>query len=302
MQWQNPLVKKGVIRQEGSEITPFVFRDKFYLLENFKRAENSPGTPLMEMFHEDGFRVRDVEKNAVISVPLMNHYFATAFVWEDRVYAFCGDYGWDQPWWHIKKYKMLYSDDLITWSKPEVIIEANPTENLFNNGVCWDNNRFIMLIETDDPRWPKFTFKFYESKDLKNWTLIPNALYGTDKYVGGPAIYYCGDYYYVLYVDHVGANAKGVNCYNTKITRSKDLITWEDASAERVFMDYCPDHEINPTHYPGIMEANASDVELCEWQGRTLAYFNGGDQMNCGDVQIAEFNGTIPELLSSFFA
>lgn len=301
MQWHNPLIKKGVIKETGCEVTPFVFRDRLYLVENFKRAEDFPGMPLNEMFHEDGFRIRDVEKDLVVSVPLLNHYFATAFVWDDKVYAFCGDYGWDRPWWHIQKYKMLCSEDLITWSRPEEVIQADPDENLFNNSVCWDGNRFVMLIETDDPRWPKFTFKFYESTDLRSWSLVSNALYGTDKYVGGPAMYFCGSHYYVLYLNHEGVNENGVNCYRTRVTRSKDLITWQDAPADRVFLDYDPAHEVNPEHYPGVMEANASDVELCQWQGKTLVYFNGGDQMNCGDVQLAECDGTIGELLPRFF-
>ncbi|MBN1437755.1 MAG: hypothetical protein JW936_11840 [Sedimentisphaerales bacterium] len=302
MGWTNPLVKKGVVKQTCAEVTPFVFRDRFYLLENFKRAEDFPGTPLdCDMFHEDGFRIRDVEKNIVISVPLMNHYFATAFVWEDRVYSFCGDLGWDQPWWHIKKYKILSSDDLITWSKPEVIIEANPDENLFNNGVIHDGDRFIMLIETDDPRWTKFTFKFYQSKDLRNWSLIDGALYGTEKYVGGPALYCFDGYYYVLYLNFEGFDEKGAPCYRTRIARSKDLFTWQEAPEDRVFLDFDPNHQVNPQHYPGVMETNASDVELCQWKGKTLAYFSGGNQQIGGDLQLAEYDGGMKDLLESFF-
>ena len=40
------------------------------------------------MFHEDGFKIRDIAKDIIISVPLMNHYFSTAFVWENKVYNF----------------------------------------------------------------------------------------------------------------------------------------------------------------------------------------------------------------------
>ncbi len=301
MSWENPLAKKGVIRKPGCEVTPFVFKDRLYLLENFKRAEDFPGTALNEMFHEDGFRIRDVEKDLVLSVPLMNHYFATAFVWNKKVYAFCGDYGWDQYWWHIKKYKMLCSDDLITWSKPEIIIEANPDENLFNNSIVRDDKRFVMLMETDDPRWPKFTFKFYESQDLRNWSIIPNALYGTDRYVGGPALYFFEGYYYALYLNHEGKDARGIDCYRTRITRSMDLIEWQNAPKSRPFLDYDPGHKVDTENYPDVLEVNASDVELCEWKGKTLAYFSGGDQVNCGDLQLAEYDGTVKKLVASFF-
>lgn len=300
MSWTNPLIKKGVIKQIGAEVTPFVFKDRFYLLENFTRAQDFPGCDPHFKFHEDGFRIRDVAKDTVISVPLLNHYYAAAFVWSDRVYAFCVDYGWSDRR-ELKTYKMLFSDDLITWSKPEVIIQANPDEQLCNNGVTHDGRRFVILIETSDPRWPIYTFKFYESRDLLKWSQIPDAYYGVDKYVGGPALYFVGGYYYVTYVNSEGPNKNGNHCYCTRIARSKDLLTWEDAPKDRKFVDYNPNYQTNPENYPGVFEINASDVELCEWKGKTIAYFVGGNQLGCADMQWAEFEGKLQNLFEAFF-
>lgn len=98
----------------GSEVTPFIFKDDLYLVENFKKREECPGMPATYKFHEDGFRIRNTAENRIISVPLLNHYFAIAYVWNDRVYIFAGDYEFDRPWWNIRRVNMISSDDLIT--------------------------------------------------------------------------------------------------------------------------------------------------------------------------------------------
>jgi alpha-L-fucosidase len=294
--WTNPLAKKGVVPETYSESTPFVFRDRLYRLENFRKQQETPEKPVEYRFHEDGFRIRDVELNRVISVPLLNHYFGTAFVWEDRVYAFAGYLGEDDNWWHIRRIVMISSNDLITWSAPKVAIESERGERIFNNGVCHDGDRFVMLYETDDERWPSFTFKYCQSQDLVNWERIPDAFYGVDKYVGGPALYHEGGWYYTLYVEALPDRR-----YETRVTRSKDLLSWEDAPEDRPFLAYDYEHRPDPIRCPDIREISASDAELCEYRGKTLVYFNGGDQLGVGDLQLAEYEGLPRNLLEAFF-
>jgi len=295
--WVHPIDNRQVIsRQYGGEPTPFVFKGRLYRLENFMRSKDFPKEIPQYRFHEDGFQIRDVETDRIISIPLLNHYFATAFVWDDQVHVFCGDYGDNQPWWHIKRYVKISSADLITWTSPETVIKADESESLFNNSVCYDGKRFVMLIETDDPKWVKFSFKFYTSTNLIDWTLLEDALYGTEKYVGGPALYYYDKTYYVLYV--ANKNNKG---HETRIARSRDLFTWEDAPENRPFLTYDPNYITDPENYPGVMEKNASDVELCEWQGKTIINFCGGNQCGCADLKEAVFDGPPSDLLNFFF-
>ncbi len=294
--WKNPIVKRGVVRIAGSEVTPFVFKGKLYRLENFKKSEEFPYESTQFRFHEDGFRIYDVEKDRIISIPLLNHYFASAFVWEDRVYVYCGDYEEELPWWNIRKVVMIFSEDLIHWSKPKVVIWAEGEEHLFNTSVTRSGDRFVLLYETDDPAYPKFTFKFCQSTDLVHWEKIPEAIYGKDKYVGGPALYFEEGWFYLLYLAEVGDGY-----YQTQITRSKDLVHWEDAPADRPFLTPDPTHVTDPIHYPEIYEKNASDVELCYWDGKTIIYYNGGDQQKVGDLKLAEFSGTPAQLFKLFF-
>ncbi len=295
--WQHPLSQPQVVAKSNvSEITPFIWRNRLYKVENYKASEAFPGEDIAKRFHEDGCRIVDVESGKTLSIPWTNHYFTTATVWQDRIYLFGGDYEWDRPWWHIRHIEMIHSDDLAHWSRPQIVLKAADNENLFNNAVVHDGQRFVLLYETDDPAYPKFTFKFAVSDDLEHWTKLPKAIFGNDKYVGGPAMYFEGGRYYILYVNDLGGK------WDTRITRSRDLVQWEEAPSDRPFLSPDYTHETNPEDYPGVFEINASDAEMIEWQGHVLVWWNGGDQCSCGDHKLAEFAGTRRELCERFFA
>jgi alpha-L-fucosidase len=229
-------------------------------------------------------------------IPLVGHGLGMALVHEGRVYVFAGYWGTKEKW-GIKRITMVHSADLANWSEPVDVLHAEEAEKFFNVSVCRGDERFIMLVETNDPTWPAFTFKYFESQDLTNWKPIDGALYGTDKYVGGPALYYEGGWYYTLYLE-----ALGDRHWETRVTRSTDLIHWEDAPESRPFVTFNPENKVHPLRPPEIRERNASDAEICYWQGKTHVYYTGGDQQYAGDLQHAEFDGTPQELLEAFYA
>lgn len=289
--WKSPLVKKGKLNSPLVEVTPFVFRGRYYMLENWRhdwpRPEPLRGRPP----EEPGIVIRDVEKNQYLSVVLLGHNLGMAFVWGDRVYAFAAHDAKDR-----KEISMTISSDLKEWSQPVAVLKAQSNETFFNVSVCRGPERFIMLVETNDPAWPPFTFKYFESQNLTDWKQIPGALYGTNKYVGGPALYYEGQWYYTLYLEHLGGGR-----FETRITRSKDLIHWEDAPKNRPFVPFDPANVVHTPRFGPIHECNASDAEVVYWKGKSLVYFTGGDQQKASDLQWAEFDGTPRELFESFF-
>lgn len=293
--FQNPIQKRGRLGSPLVETSPFVFGDKLYLLENNQRFWDIPGTKPGDYFHEDEVRIREVESGNIVSEPLKNHGFGTALVWNDRVYVFAGNYGEGKPWRHITEITMTSSSDLKNWTKPQVVLRAAEGEFFFNTAVCRGKNEFILLYETNDKRWKPFTFRYMKSTDLTNWEAIPEALYGVDKYVGGPALYYEGDWYYTLYLEALKPG------YETRITRSKDLVHWEDAPAGRPFISFDTTHKNIPLIDPSISESNASDVELCYFEGRTILYFTGSDQTTAGDLQWATYDGAPGQLFEHFF-
>jgi alpha-L-fucosidase len=293
--WKNPIQKQGRLGSPLVETSPFVFAEKLYLLENNQRFWDIPGAKPGDFFQEDEIRIRDLATNEIVSVPLKNHAFGTVLTWGDRVYVFAGYYGKNKPWRKITEIVVTSSADLKEWTKPETILRANPEEYFFNTAVCRGKDDFILLCETNDPQWTPFTFRYLRSEDLKHWQEIPNAVYGKEKYVGGPALYYENDWYYTLYLKSLKPG------YETHITRSRDLIHWEDAPDERPFVTFNPDHKNIPLIDPSISESNASDVELCYFQGQTILYYTGSDQTTAGDLQRAIFPGTPHQLFTHFF-
>ncbi len=293
--WKHPLVNWTKLDSPLVETTPFVFKDKLYLMESWQVQWETPGVPEGSSMQHDQVRIRDVAGDRIVSTPLVGHGLAFTFVWEGRVYVFGSNWGTEKKWL-VKDVSVTSSDDLVNWTEPKVVLHANEDENFFNVAVCRGEDKFVLLVETNDPRWPAFTFKYFTSDDLMNWTQVPEAYYGTNKYVGGPALYYEGDHYYTLYLQSLGDAH-----YETRIAKSKDLVAWEDAPEGRPFVTYQPElkvHALRP-HY--IREQNASDAEMVYFGGKTIVYYTGGDQQICGDLQRAEFLGTPRELLEHFF-
>lgn len=293
--WTNPIVKQGRLGSPLVETSPFVFKNRLYLLENNQRFWDVPGAKPGDLFHEDEVRIRDVESKKIVSVALKNHGFATILTWNGRVYVFAGNYGENKPWRQMTEITMTSSADLKNWTKLVTVLRAAPNEFFFNTAVCRAKDKFILLYETNDSRWKPFTFRYVESDDLKTWKEIPGAVYGKDKYVGGPALYYEGGWYYTLYLESL---SKG---YETRITRSKDLVHWDDTPDGRSFITYDSSHKNIPLIKPDISESNASDVELCYYKGKTILYFTGSDQTTAGDLQWATYDETPRQLFEYFF-
>ena len=293
--WKNRLVLRGKLGSPLVETTPFVFGGRFCRLENWQRHWDFPGSHAGYRHHEHEVRVRDVEADEIVSVPFAGHAFGSAFVWDGRVYIFSGRRDREETE-GIKYIDMTSSEDLVKWTEARAVLMTGEEESYFNVNVCRDEGRFVMLVESDDTRWPKFTFKYFVSDDLESWTQVPGAFYGRDRYVGGPALYYEGSYYYTLYLEKL---IDGY--YETRIARSRDLVAWENAPEERAVVTFNPENMVHALRSASLREKNASDVELCEWKGKTIVYYTGGDQHVAGDLQWGEFDGRPREFLEHFF-
>lgn len=294
--WSHPLVKQGYLNSPAVETTPFGFNGRLYLLESwyayFDLPEAAPGTN----FHESVARIRDVDTDEIVATAMDDCEFATAFVWDGRVYVFAGRNSPGKPWRQITKIQMTSSSDLKTWTEPVTVLEAAGDELLWNTAVCRAGDKFYLLYETNDSRWPPFTFRYCVSDDLLHWTRTDGGIYGADRYVGGPALYHEGDWFYTLYLESLGEGR-----YETRITRSKDLKTWNDAPANRPFVTFDSNRRNLPRRPKDLPETNASDAEACYFDGKTIVYYTGGDQQAAGDLQWATFNGSLQQLLERFF-
>ena len=302
--WSNRLIKISYLDSPLVEVTPFVFNDKLYWLENWHPTWET-GDSYLD-YREEEVRIRDLENDQIVSIPLIGYGLSCAIVWDNRVYVFAGYYEYVDTKYQINDIIMTFSDDLENWSTPVTVVTAGADEKFYNCSVTRGEDEFIMLVEFRDSLYVPFTFKFFTSQYLINWYQVPNALYGENKYVGGPALYYENGYYYVLYLHKL--YLEGNYFFETRITRSNDLVTWQDAPEERYVVTYNPENEVHPVRYnieeppyETIYETNASDAELVYWDDKILVYFTGGDQKFCGDLQLAEFAGNPAEFLEHYF-
>jgi alpha-L-fucosidase len=92
-QWKNPLTHKGYLNSPLVEVTPFVFKGRFYRLDNWQKQWELENPKDGSFTAEDEVRIRDMASERIISVPLVGHGLGMALVHEDRVYVFAGDWG-----------------------------------------------------------------------------------------------------------------------------------------------------------------------------------------------------------------
>jgi len=133
-----------------------------------------------------------------------------------------------------------------------------------------------MAYESKEEKYPPFTIKFAESLDLRAWTKIPGAIYGTDRYTACPALRYVDGAFYMLYLEWLQPKW-------WYLTRSTDLIHWEQSPR-------------NPVLAPeGVEGINTSDIDLVEFGDKVMVFYLDGKQKTWGAVPSAEFDGTLKE-------
>lgn len=296
-EWEHPLVKMGRLNSPLVEVEPFVFNDELYLVENWRSHWHWPRRPGKTDRNEmwiahlpDGSE--NYSSRKYISAALKGNTLGTAIVWHDRVYVFGVNEASERQF-----VEMTWSEDLKTWSKPVKVL-LSPKGKIFNVSITRDDKGFVFLWETNGVGTP-FTMCFGRIDDLMdNWNdhIIENAMYGKNKYTGGPAVFYEDGWYYLLYLE---ALDKG---WETRIARSRDLINWQDAPENRPFVTFDNDYKKVPLRESKVQEINASDPALTHYDGQVIVYFTGANQRVGGDLQWAVFNGNMNELMESYFA
>jgi hypothetical protein len=165
-----------------------------------------------------------------------------------------------------------------------------------------------MAVELGEPPevvGVRFTIRFAESKDLINWRLAsPERVYSRDRYTACPTLRFLDGYYYMIYLE-----AKPGPTYESHIVRSRDLIRWESSPFNPVMSPSVDDKKIaNPELTEGQREniakainINNSDVDLCEYKGKTLIYYSWGNQQGTEFLAKAVHDGTLRNFLQGFF-
>jgi hypothetical protein len=97
--------------------------------------------------------------------------------------------------------------------------------------------------------------------------------------------------------------------YESHIVRSKDLIHWETSRRNPVLAFSGDDKRIaNPQltadqkrAVANARDINNSDVDLCEYRGKTVITYSWGNQQGTEFLAEAEYDGSLRSFLLGFF-
>jgi hypothetical protein len=265
--------EKKLIEKDLTESSLFIWQDRLCRMDCIR-----PGTggSLSDYY----LLLKDVESGKELSRCAEGYGLASIFVHNNTVYIFASR--WEKNSW--RDVTLFKSSDLKNWQSKIIITGSN--EQIFNTSVCQVPDGFIMAYESNDPTYPAFTTKFARSSDLESWALLPDATFGTNRYTACPCVRYVNGWYYVLYTEH----RKPRWYFETYLTRSKDLRSWELSSA-------------NPVLKPeGLDEGiNASDPDILEFQGKTYLYYSVGDQRTWMNLKCAVYPATMSAFFESWY-
>ncbi len=293
-----PLIRKlGTVDCDMVETTPLVIDGRLYRFE-YVRDNYRPNKT-----GRSYFRFKDVRTNAVSEPFGEGCHFGSAYNDKGTVYVF------GVPVIGGESMKAFRSNDLIHWEEKEILNLAG--WKLYNNSVCKGADGYIMAFEIGAP--PEecgrpFTIRFALSRDLWNWTLTgPECVYSKDRYTACPYIQYLprDGFYYMVYLESLPGWA-----YVPYIARSTDLETWHRSPVNPVLM--YDDKEDKKLAHPfftaeereriaGALDINNSDVDMCEFNGRTVINYSWGNQTGNEFLAEAVYEGPLEKFLQGFF-
>jgi alpha-L-fucosidase len=290
-----PTIRKlGTLDIDMVEATPVVFRDRLYRFEYVRPGYNANKTG------ESYFRFIDVETGKATPAFARTFDLGCAFAEGGSMWVFGVD-NWDG-----ENVAVFRSTDLEHWEQRLAL--KLPGWGLFNTSVCKAGHRYVMAIEVGKP--PEvvgvpFTMRFAESKNLLDWRLLPEAcVYTKERYSACPALRFLDGWFYMLYLE-----AKPGPNYETHVVRSKDLIRWESSPFNPVLKASPEDKGIATPKLTADQRAkiaravdlNNSDVDLCEFRGKTIIMYSWGNQQGTEFLAEAVYDGTLASFLKGFF-
>ena len=292
--WTSRVHKLGTIDCDLVEATPVVFHGRLYRFE-YVRGGYKPNKT-----GNSYFRFVDVKTGEPTPAFAAGYHLGSAYVEGDTAWAFGVD-NWDGT-----RIQVFWSQDLKTWhDKPALEL---PGWGIFNTSVCRGRHGYVMAFEIGRPpeeTGVAFTMRFAESDDLLNWRLTPSDhVYSKERYTACPAIRFLDNWYYMIYLEACPGPT-----YEPRIVRSRNLVHWESSPLNPLMRFDDSDRRIaNPKLTPEerarISKAenlNNSDVDLCEFEGKTIIIYSWGNQQGIEHLAEAEYPGTLAEFLQGYF-
>ena len=288
------LTKLGTIDCDLVETTPVVFRGRLCRFEYVRAryAHNTTG--------DSYFRFVDHATGVPSAGFAPGYHLGNVFV-EDDVLFVTGTNIWDG-----ERVDLFVSTDMEQWeTRPALNL---PGWGIFNTSLCRAEDEYVLMFEVGKPpevAGVPFTARFATSRDLHTWTLTPpECTYSKDRYTAPHALRYLDGLYYNFYLEALPGPQ-----YDQRVVRSCDLITWEASPLNPVLVASDEDKAIaNPRltaaereRIAGAVDINNSDIDFCEFEGRTIINYSWGNQRGTEFLAEAIYDGPVNQFLTSFF-
>jgi len=295
------LRKLGTFDRGIVEANPIVFRGKPWLMEYIRSSNRPEHCYRTNKTGKSYFRFLDLTDFTTLTPPFAHGlHMGNAFVDGDRVIVTAIEN------WGKSRIYQTESTDLIHWTPPRVIL-SDPKWAGYNTTMCRAEDRLILSFELGKPRdlvGQPFTMFFAESRDGIDWKLIDGARMGEKIYTGAPMLRYFDGTFYYFHLE--GSYEEG---FVTRVARSKDLKTWEFSPHVVLGFDEWdraihPKGQFSAAELDLIQKAvniNASDLDMCEYNGKLLAFYSWGNQRGTEFSALAEAPCTERAFCESYF-
>jgi hypothetical protein len=288
------ITKIGTIDIDLVETTPLVFGKRLLRFEYVRQKYWANDTG------DSYFRFIDLGDNEPTKSFATGYHLGSAYAEGDWVYA----YGIEL--WGRSEIRVFRSKNLVDWEERSAL--KLPGWGIYNTSVCRGDDRYVMAIELGEPPelvGKRFTIFFAESRDLLTWRMLPvDLVHSRDRYTACPVIRFVDGQYYMIYLEE-----RPGPTYEPHIVRSTDLGGWESSPLNPV-MRHSDDDKIiaNPGFtrdqrelISGAVNINNSDVDLCEYRGRTVINYSWGNQHGTEFLAEAVYEGGLGDFFAGFY-
>lgn len=290
-----PVIRKlGTIDCDLVESTPVVFRRRLYRFEYVRprHAGNTTG--------DSYFRFIDHDSGEASDGFAAGYHLGNVFVDDDTLYV-TGTNIWDG-----ERVELFVSRDMRQWDRRPAL--NLPGWGIFNTSLCRADDRYVLMFEVGKPpeiAGVRFTARFAVSTDLQTWELTPpECTYSLERYTAPHALRWLDGWFYNFYLEALPGPE-----YEQRVVRSRDLIEWESSLLNPVLAASDEDRLVlNPRltatereRIATAIDINNSDIDFCEFEGRTIINYSWGNQHGTEHLAEAVYNGPLADFLRGWF-
>lgn len=296
--------KCGTLKVDFVESTPIVWNDR---LIRFEWVRNDQWSSQGLVKREHGYyHFVDMETEEEVGAPFgLDHSFGACYAEDGKMYVIGGR---GRGGGNILD--LFWSEDLINWQEKEVL-RFDEDVKTYNTSICKaEDNEYALAIEIGGPSplvGRPFTIIFAKSTNIMDWELLDPTVhvFSRERYTACPSIRYFDGFYYMVYLEGLPELR-----WAPYIVRTKDFKVFE-IGLINPFMMFDDDDKIiiHPERFTdeeiervlNAVDCNNSDVDFCEYKGKTVILYSWGNQHGVEFLAMAEYDGTLKEFLTSFF-